>query len=261
MLSLAERQGGFAAALLDAEAEVPPGLVGPDGIPSARRFAVYRNNVVVGLSESLKITFPAVCRIVGEAFFLAMARAYVVADPPRSPMLIEYGGGFADFVARFPPAGPLPYLADVARIETAWKEAFHAPDAAPLPPAALAALPQEKLPGLRFRLHPSLRLVSSPYPALTIWQMNVEGGVPAPVDMKSGGEDCLVVRPDARVAVHAVPPGGAAFIARLAEGALLGEAAGAALAVAEAFDLAANLTLLISAGALCDFELFGDDEA
>ena len=101
---LAERQGGFAAAVLDAGAPIPPGLVGPDGKPSARRFAVYRNNVIVGLSESMKITFPAVARIVGEEFFLAMARAYVVADPPRSPMLLEYGDGFPDFVERFPPA-------------------------------------------------------------------------------------------------------------------------------------------------------------
>ena len=37
MQSLAERQRSFAAALLD------PGLVGPDGKPSSRRFAVYRD--------------------------------------------------------------------------------------------------------------------------------------------------------------------------------------------------------------------------
>jgi Putative DNA-binding domain len=252
---LAERQAGFAAAVLDAAAPVPAGLVGPDGRPSARRFAVYRNNVIVGLSESMKITFPAVCRIVGEAFFLSMARAYVVADPPRSPMLLEYGSGFPDFIARFPPAEALPYLADVARIENAWKEAFHAPEAAPLSAAALAAVPQDRLADLRLKLHPSLRIVSSRYPALTIWRMNVDGGVPAAVDLDAGGEDTLIVRPASQVDVRFVPPGGAAFIRMLGEGAPLGEAANAGLAAAETFDLSASLAGLISAGALSGFEI------
>jgi Putative DNA-binding domain len=251
---LAERQSGFAAAVLDARAPIPPGLVGPDGIPSARRFAVYRNNVIVGLSESMKITFPAVARIVGEEFFMAMARAYVVTDPPHSPMLLEYGGGFPDFVERFPPAATLPYLADVARIECAWKEAFHAPEAVPLPAAAFAAIPQERLPKLRLDLHPSLRIVSSRYPALTIWRMNVEGGVPAPVDLEAGGEDALIVRPAAQVDVRFVPPGGAVFIRRLGEGAPLAEAADAGLAAAESFDLSASLAGLISAGAFSGYD-------
>ncbi len=254
MLRLAERQRGFAAALTDAAAPVPPGLVGPDGMPSARRFAVYRNNVVVGLSESLKLTFPAVCRIVGEAFFLAMARAYVVGNPPHSPVLLEYGEGFPDFIAAFPPAAALPYLADVARIECAWKEAFNAMEAMPLAPAALAAVSEERIAALRFTLHPATRLVSSRYPALTIFRMNVGNGVPAPIDLAAGGEDCLIIRPGAEVEVRAVPPGGAAFLRKLAAGATLGEAANAGLAASEAFDLSANLAGLLSAGVFSSFD-------
>jgi hypothetical protein len=251
---LGKRQRGFAAALLDASAAIPPGLVGPDGNPSPRRFAVYRNNVVAGLSDALKGTFPAVCRIVGDEFFEAMARAYVVADPPRSAMLLHYGAGFADFIETFPPAATLPYLADVARIENAWKEAFHAAEATPLPPAALAAIPQDRLAEVRLILHPSLRLVSSRHPVLTIWRMNAEGGEPGPVDL-SIAEDCLIVRPAASVEVRALPPGGLAFVRGLAEGAPLGAAVGAALAAADDFDLSANLAELISAGVFCDYEL------
>ncbi len=257
MLPLAERQRGFAAALLDSEADVPPGLVGPDGVPSARRFAVYRNNVAAGLSESMTITFPAVRRIVGEEFFTAMARAYVLADPPRSPMLLDYGSGFADFIASFPPAATLPYLADVARIENAWKESFHSADAAPLPPAALAKIPPDQLAGMRLQLHPSVRIVTSRYPVLTIWRMNADGGEPAPVDLNAGGEDCLVVRPAADVEVRSVPAGGAAFLRRLGEGASLGDASEAGFAAAADFDLSANLAGLISAGAFCGYTLEG----
>ena len=61
-----------------------------------------------------------------------MARAYALAEPPRSPVLMDYGAGFADFIAGFAPAASLPYLPDVARIERAWREAYHAADAEPL---------------------------------------------------------------------------------------------------------------------------------
>src|SRR6266540_1152692 len=88
---LAERQRAFKAALLDRTLPVPLGLVGPDGESSARRFGVYRNNVLVSLTEALRETYPAVCRIVGDEFFRAMARMYVLASPPASPVLLDYG--------------------------------------------------------------------------------------------------------------------------------------------------------------------------
>ena len=182
-MRLAERQRGFAAALLDPQLPTPAGLVGPDGEPSSRRFAVYRNNVVFGLIEALGAAFPAVHRIVGADFFLAMARAYVVREPPRSPIMLDYGAGFPDFIRLFEPAMALPYLADVARIERAWSEAYHASEASPINPSDFMTVTAGRLPAMRLMLHPSLRIVRSQFPALTIWQMNVASGVPAPVDL------------------------------------------------------------------------------
>src|SRR5262249_3240444 len=123
---LAERQRDFAEALLNAGGITPPGLVGPDGIASSRRFAVYRNNVVTSLIGTLKDNYRAVHRIVGSEFFGAMAAQFVTANLPQSPIMLDYGAGFAEFIARFEPAATLPYLPDVARIERAWIEAYHA---------------------------------------------------------------------------------------------------------------------------------------
>jgi hypothetical protein len=212
MQQLAERQHGFAAALLDPALPVPDGLVGPDGEPGVKRFAVYRNNVVVGLTETLKDAFPAVHRIVGSDFFRVMARAYVMVEPPRSPILLDYGAGFPDFIRQFEPAAVLPYLADVARIERAWTEAYHAAEASPIDPSAFRAIAPDRFPAMHLALHPSLRVVRSQFPALTIWQMNVADGVPAPVDLASGNEDVLIVRPQADVEVRSIPKGSPEFI-------------------------------------------------
>jgi hypothetical protein len=253
MQQLAERQRGFAAALLDPRLPLPDGLVGPDGEPGVRRFAVYRNNIVVGLIETLKDAFPAVHRIVGADFFQAMARAYVVAEPPRSPILLYYGAGFPDFIRQFEPAAVLPYLADVARIERAWTEAYHAPEASPIDPAAFSTIAPDRLPAIGLKLHPSLRLVRSQFPALTIWQMNVAGGVPAPVDLAAGGEDALVVRPLADVEVRSIPAGSLEFIQALASGRSVLLALEEALIANPRFDLAANLSDLLHAGALVGY--------
>jgi hypothetical protein len=209
------RQAEFADAILDPNRPVPAGLAGPDGRPSARRFGVYRNNVVLGLCETLAAAFPVV-RLVGEAFFTAMAKAYVMREPPVSPILLAYGGSFSDFIETFEPASGLPYLAGVARIERAWVEAYHTEEAEPLAPAAFVGLSAAVLALARLRLHPSLRVMRSAFPALSIWRTNVEDETPVLVDATSGGEDALIMRPAAEVEAHLLPPGGATFLTSLA---------------------------------------------
>ena len=261
MPQLAERLSGFATALLDPAAAIPAGLVGPDREPSTKRFAVYRNNVVVSLIEALQASFPAVCRIVGEEFFQAMARAYAVLEPPVSPILLDYGAGFPDFIAQFEPAQSLPYLPDVARIERAWTEAYHAPDATPVPAETLREIPSGQVAGVCLQVHPSLRIVRSQFSALAIWRMNVDDGVPGPVDFDSSGEDVLVVRPQAEVEVRSMPPGGAEFVAALATGKTLAEATKSAMSPDGLFDLSANLAALIGAGAFIGYALADADNA
>jgi hypothetical protein len=237
----------FAHALLDPTAPVPDGIVARDAREAKRRFAVHRNNVVSGLVKALEARFPAVEKIVGRDFFAAMARAFVVERPPRSPLLASFGDEFADFIGAFAPARELPYLADVARIEAARTRAYQAPDAIPVGTGELAALDAGALIGLRIDLHPSLEIVRSHYPIVTIWAMNSGARALAPIETWSA-EDALIVRPYLDVEVRLLPPGGAWFLRALAEGRSLGQAADAALADCVEFDLTGNLAGLIGWG-------------
>src|SRR6266850_2007205 len=130
----------FAEALLDADRPIPFGINAHNAAVSARRFAVYRNNVVAGLVKALKSRFAVVEKIVGEEFFAAMARVFVMEQPPRSPLLATYGDNFPAFIAGFEPARELPYLVDVARLEAARTRSYHAADATPVDPGQLATL-------------------------------------------------------------------------------------------------------------------------
>jgi len=203
--------------------------------------------MIAGLVKAIEARFPAVEKIVGQKFFVAMARTFVFERPPRSPVLAAYGDEFGDFIGTFEPARELPYLADVARLEAARTRAYHAADAAPVGAAELAPLGADVLSGLRVDLHPALEIVRSEHPIVTIWAMNSGRQEPAAIETWSA-EDALIVRPCLDVAVKLVPPGGAAFLQALAEGRTLGEAADAALADCREFDLTRNLAGLIGWG-------------
>jgi len=249
MRPLREAQGVFAAALLDRSAPVPEGLASWTGRRPPRRFGVYRNNVSSALAEALAIRYPVVARLVGEAFFRAMASEFALRFPPRSPVLIGYGADFPDFVAGFPPAASLAYLADVARLESAWWQAYHAADAEPLRAEAFAALDPERLASVSFEFLPSMHLVPSRFPIVAIWRTNTHDTDVTAVDLEEP-EDALLVRPGLDVEVRRLPPGAHAFLALLKDGAPLGEAAASAASASPAFDLVANLRGLIESRVL-----------
>jgi hypothetical protein len=242
-------QSDFAGALLDSDIPVPAGLTSHTARRPEKRFAVYRNNVVVGLIEALRTKFPATERIVGEEFFRAMARVFATAHPPRSKILHTYGDDFADFIAAFEPAADLAYLADVARLEAARTRAYHAADADPLAPADFTDVATDRIALLRLTLHPSLQILRSCHPVVTIWSMNAGERELGPIQDYSP-EDALILRPQFDVTVRLLPPGGAAFIETLRQGRTLAEAAEQALAADLRFDLAGNLAGLIGSGAV-----------
>ena len=247
MMALAH--AGFGAALLDADLPPPGGLRVPAGDIPARRFAIYRNNVLVSLVDALAARFPVTEQIVGTDFFRAMAQAFAATEPPRSPLLMTFGDGFPDFIAAFPPAEGVRYLADVARLEAARTRAHHAADVAPLPDAALRALASrdgEELLACRLTLHPSAEVLRSPFAVAAIWAAHQEDDVPSGLDPEKS-QEVLVARPAMDVEVTRLPPGGATFVGAMSEGSTLAEAAEAARVAEPAFDPIANLVALIAA--------------
>lgn len=240
-------QADFAAAMLDADRAIPLDVTSHTARVPARRFGVYRNNVVASLVNALKIRFPAVARVLGDEFFAGMARVFVTAHPPRSPLLLQYGDDFADFIASFGPAGELPYLPDVARLEAARTRAYHAADVTPLDLGDIGTLPPDTLGALRIALHPSVEIVRSAFPVVTIWAMNSGEAELRPID-DWRGQDALIARPLLDVELRALPAGGAAFLQALSQNETLEHAATLALADSDQFDLAANLAGLFGAG-------------
>lgn len=239
-------QRHWAAALLDPAPSTPAGLTTWNGSDPARRFAVYRNNVLVSLVDALAQTFAVTLALVGEPFFRGMARQFVLGSPPRSPVLAHYGREFPAFIANFAPAAAVPYLAEVARLEMAYVEAFHGPDAAPVSPSQLAAVlaDPERLPGLRLRLHPCLRVLRSPFAIVSLWAAHQGQGDIAGVD-PAQPENAWLLRPGLSVQVMRMGLGDCCLVESLLAGLPLGAAVMHAQAADDAFELGRCLSVLL----------------
>ncbi|MCB1740611.1 MAG: putative DNA-binding domain-containing protein [Gammaproteobacteria bacterium] len=248
MSTLPELQAEFTRALLDPERTAPAALLS-DGAGRVPGLDVYRNNRLTSLCDALAATYPAILRLVGEAFFRAVAQVFVQEQPPRSPVLHEYGAGFGEFLEAFPPAAGVPYLGDVARLEWSCLCAYHAADVDPIPLSRLATVPAVRTPALVPRLHPSLALHRSRWPIGALWSAMVNADDEVKVDLGQG-QDVLVVRPALAVEVRVLPPGAYSFVRALADGASLERAAGLAAAEDDRFDLVTQLSGLFSLGAV-----------
>jgi hypothetical protein len=237
----------FAPGLTDPELAAPADVIARPGKGVVKRYNVYRNNVTVSLIDALAAIYPVVQRITGVEFFRAMARFHVRATPPSGPLLFDYGRDFPAFIESYEYAAGMPWLADTARIERAWLDAYHAADLPTLTAEALAAVDAAALADLRFIPHPAAQVLRSKYPAVAIFAMNKADG-PVGSLCSNESEDGLVTRPERDVIVSRLPPGGATFLIRLLEREPLGVAAAAAFDEVPSFDLPVNLAGMISAG-------------
>ncbi len=238
MPGLHEVQRAFSRSLLSASAPETGDLVRPNGLTSARRVQVYRNNVFASLTEALRAVYQVVERLVGEGFFRYAAHRFIVGHASRSGNLHRFGREFPQFLTKFDPAAALAYLPDVARLEWASHEVYHAAALPPLDIRRLHTVDSNDYHRLRFRLNPTTRLIDSPYPVLRILEANQnDTGDAATVDLAAGGERVLVMQQDTELKLQRLGAGDYAFLSALGRDCSLGESAAAALDSNRQFDL------------------------
>ena len=255
---LRETQIDFAASVLAGDAEAISAAarrICAGKMTPARRLAIYRHNVHANLRGVLKDIYPVILAIVGDAFFQHAADQFVKAHPSCSGDLNQFGGEWAEFLGTYSHAADLPYLRDVARLEWAWHQSFHAGDGQRFDLVRLAAIPAVEHGALRFVLHPAVRLVESDFPILRIWEVNQPAfGGEIKVDWDAPADTLLVYRADGvEVLIKRITGAGYAFVQALQQRATLETAASAALNVDAVFDLQGFLLESVQSGVIIDF--------
>src|SRR6266850_15773 len=236
MNALAQIEHDVASTLLDLLTGVPA-PIGEGGRLRARATRHFGGNDVIGLLiRALAARYPVVRRLAGNESFLATARRFIRAQPTHLSTVLHFGEAFPGYLRNLGRTASFEYLADVAEIEAARARAMRSADARPIGRTALASLSSSRMRELRVLLHPSVSLVTSRFPIVTVWAANQtdngDGLVP-----QWGPQAALVARPFLDVDVVPLSAGEYAFLRQLADG--------APLAAAAACDPAAYLRLLI----------------
>ena len=159
----------------------------------------------------------------------------------RRPIPLRYGENFSRFLRSQGNAASIEYVADIAALEIACNRARYSADIRPLERKSLVVTAAARLSGLQLSLHPSVYLVQSRFPIVTVWERSRSAGDCGMIEAMADYEEALVARPFAEVEVRRLPPGGRAFIGALWQGKTIAAAIKAGVAAAPVFDSDGNL--------------------
>ncbi|HUO23505.1 MAG TPA: DNA-binding domain-containing protein [Caulobacteraceae bacterium] len=211
MADLASLQNRMAQGLLAGRYDALVGAIVAGPIGADEALDIHRATSLGGLVKALRLSFPTVEALVGEAFFEQAALAFVTAQPPSSPWLTGYGAGFAEFLRGHGGAQALAYLPDVARFDWAVEA------------VAADALGED---GLRLdlgdavlTLDASLRMLAFEHPALDIRDA-VEAGdeALAALDPAPRRQAAALWRASEGAGVRSLAPLSAAFLSAILSG-------------------------------------------
>ncbi len=182
MPSLADAQTNFIDTIHEGPDRLDPALFAgrPDRILLGLK--AHANTISHARLVALEETFPLTRQYLGDAAFNALARDFLETDAARASDANRIGLDFPDCLNDAA-------TRELAQIEWAWLESYHAAEAKPLTLGDLATLNEAALLTLTVAPHPSARTVPISGPIVSALQ-ELSGQQPAAI---------LCVRPDAEV--------------------------------------------------------------
>ena len=150
-------------------------IAGTARLDASTRLAIYADGYRLRLVEALGVEFPCLQAVLGERGFDRACRAFIDAHPSREPNLRWYGSQLADFLAASRVWRRRPVLAELTAFEWRIGLAFDAADTPRLGVAAMAALPADAWPTLRFTPHPSLQRLALHWNAPELSKARAQG--------------------------------------------------------------------------------------
>lgn len=217
MFSLDKLQSAFAASLQGQELAIDE-FIKPGGLSGEQRMQIYQNNYLISCRDALKATYHLTLLLIGETCFNQLARRWVINNPPNSGNIIEYGEGFATWLASLDQLSSLPYLADFAVLEWQIEQTSNmALNETKFPFGELAEVDGGRYGQLTFQLAPQFTLVASQYAIGEIYHMLQRQQVEA-FDYNQPTYLLLQKQPDFTVQLHQLEPLAFQFLSACQQG-------------------------------------------
>lgn len=190
-----EAQAAIAKTLLCGPDHLPAGLFAGNESVVLRGLRVHANTISHARLVALEETFPRTRAYLGDAEFNRLSRTFIEAGGVQRRSLGTAGEAFPAWLAD-------PVAADLARIEWAWLESYHAADPPALALSDFAALDEKGLLELIVRRHPAARALT--LASRSAWRIDR--------DIAPDVAALLVTRPHADVRLFPIHPAAAAAL-------------------------------------------------
>lgn len=127
LFDLKALQQHFSQSLLYQTSDISLQLKTKPGFSADQLVQIHRNNFIISVTESLKGTFKYTEQLVGDEFFDAVARQFILQQPPSTNNIIIYGALFSGYLASLPQLNEMPYIAEMARFEWLYEQCQNLP--------------------------------------------------------------------------------------------------------------------------------------
>ncbi|WP_447974490.1 HvfC/BufC N-terminal domain-containing protein [Nitrospira sp. Kam-Ns4a] len=253
MPRLPEVQQAFYDAVVRGAYHAVTGGIAP-GRSALRSIALYRRLIRDNYTQVLKVTYPVLCRLVGERYFGILARGYFKVHPSTSGDLFPYGLHFPTFLKELQAT---PQLVELARLEWACHEVHQAADAPLLSAAQLLAMASQDPSHVIVRLHAAVRLLRFRFPVHRIW-LALQPDVPesaANLPLEEEATGVVVTRRDGHVRVTPLAILDFILLEAMASGQSLTAIVRMAIACQPKFDLAGFFAEALNLRVIRDFSV------
>lgn len=225
---------------------------------SLARLNIYRNNVFGNFNSVLQSIYEMVERILGEKYFAQICKIYLEKNFSNSGNLDDFGLNFPQFLQKNLKLHKLAYLADLAKLELAYHQAFFAKIAKKFPLVKFKKLTQENYFNLKFKLHPSIKILKSDYAIFSIWKNLNENQTKKKINAKRS-EFVVVERIFEVVNIHKIDEVEYLFLQNISKNTLFETYKKIVNLKGKEFDIGALVNKFIADGTIINFKLEKND--
>ncbi len=205
MADLADDQSRIITVLQLGPSAFPPGLFAGSDDRALLGLKAHANTINHARLVALEETFPRTLARLGLDRFNAMSREFVDQPQSRTRNLMALGTDFPSFLVA---QECNVQTVDLARIEWAWLESYHAADARALALPDLSSWDEAQLLAMPLVMHPAVRSIQTT--GSLAGEMSELAANGAPINAT-----VLITRPEAVVRMQALEPHSAAILAIL----------------------------------------------
>lgn len=130
-------------------------IAGDERLSAEDRVDIYANMYFYRILDVLKEDFPAALAMLGAERFHNLITGYLIDYPPAHFSIAYAGNHLADFIRDHPLRDEFLFLSDLARLERALIDVFHAADTVPLDAEQMRAIPPADWPTMKLTLSPA----------------------------------------------------------------------------------------------------------